>query len=166
MEPLDYPAHDPGPHTLLTSLPPSQNLDHLQWAMSRFTGYVGVTNYMGSRFTTSAEALKPVLIELKERGLLFLDSRSASRSIASTIAAELGLPRAINDRFIDTEASRRAIDKRLEEVERIARRKGHAVAIGFPYPVTIERLSVWSRMLEEKGFILAPISAVVLSGVS
>jgi hypothetical protein len=42
MEPFDYPDNDPGPQTLITSLPPEQNIDRLQWAMSRFQRYVGV----------------------------------------------------------------------------------------------------------------------------
>jgi hypothetical protein len=33
MEPFDYPDNDPGPQTLITSLPPAQNIDRLQWAM-------------------------------------------------------------------------------------------------------------------------------------
>ena len=40
----------PGPHTLLTTLPPEENLKRLQWLMSRYTGYVGVTNHMGAKF--------------------------------------------------------------------------------------------------------------------
>src|SRR5262249_33200118 len=39
MEPFDYPDNDPGPQTLLTSLGPDQNVDRLQWLMSRFQGY-------------------------------------------------------------------------------------------------------------------------------
>src|SRR4029078_7874570 len=46
LEPNNYPAVDPGPHTLLTSLPPEENMKRLQWLMSRYTGYVGVTNSM------------------------------------------------------------------------------------------------------------------------
>ncbi|MBC8014002.1 MAG: divergent polysaccharide deacetylase family protein, partial [Methyloceanibacter sp.] len=41
LEPNNYPTEDPGPHTLLTSLPPEENMKRLQWLMSRYTGYVG-----------------------------------------------------------------------------------------------------------------------------
>ena len=53
MEPFDYPDNDPGPQTLLTSLTPQQDIDRLYWLMSRFQGYVGLTNTMGARFTAS-----------------------------------------------------------------------------------------------------------------
>ncbi len=161
MEPSSYPLDDPGPHTLLTSLTPSQNLERLAWILSRFTGYVGVTDHMGSRFTTSTESLRPILAELAARGLLFVDSRSADRSMALEVAAQVGLPRAGNDRFVDEMAARQAIDQRLKDVEALARRNGEALAMGFAYPVTIERLAVWAAGLEARGFVLAPVSAIV-----
>jgi hypothetical protein len=164
MEPANYPDSDPGPHTLLTSLSAEQNIERLRWMLSRFAGYVGVTNHMGARFTTSADAMRPVLTEIKGRGLLFLDSRAAQKSVATTVASELGLPRIANDRFLDTEAARTAIDARLAEIEQIARRKGVAVAIGYPFPVTIERVEAWAKSLEGKGLALVPVSAIVTTG--
>ncbi|MBT3791800.1 MAG: hypothetical protein HOF95_02125, partial [Rhodospirillales bacterium] len=139
MEPLDFPASDPGPHTLLTSLTTTQNIARLHWLLGRVTGYVGVVNQMGSRFTISEPHLRPILGELKKRGLLFVDSRSSLRSVAADVAIRLNLPRAVNNRFIDAEASRGAIDKRLRELERIAKVSGFAVGIGSPFPVTLDR---------------------------
>ena len=54
MEPFVYPDNDPGPHTLLTSLDTAQNVDRLHWLMARMRGYVGVSNFMGTRFSASA----------------------------------------------------------------------------------------------------------------
>lgn len=161
MEPLDYPHNDPGPRALLTSLKPADNLDRLAWLLGRFTGYVGVTNYMGSKFTASTNDVRPVLEVLAKRGLLFVDSRSSARSVATRVAAELGMPRAYNDRFLDNEASRSAIDARLEELERIALKNGVAIGIGYPYPVTIDRIANWAPTLGPKGIVLVPVSAVV-----
>ncbi|MCZ6496374.1 MAG: divergent polysaccharide deacetylase family protein [Alphaproteobacteria bacterium] len=161
MEPVNFPANDPGPHTLLTSLTAEQNKVRLHWLLGRVTGYVGVVNRMGARFTTSETHVRPVLKELGQRGLLFVDSRSSLHSVAARMAAEVGLPRAINNRFIDAEASRAAIDTRLEEIERIAKTVGHAVGIGSPFPVTIDRLQRWALTLEGKGLVLAPVSALV-----
>ena len=161
MEPLDYPGNDPGPKALLTGLTADDNLNRLDWVLSRVSGYVGVTNYMGSKFTTSADDLRPVMTSLKRRGLLFLDSRSTQRSVAGRVAREVGLPFVLNNRFIDNEASRTSIDARLDELEKIAQATGTAVGIGYPYPVTIDRMSQWVQRLTAKGAIaLAPVSAV------
>ena len=64
MEPFEYPDNDPGPQTMLMSLPTDQNIDRLHWLMSRFQGYVGVVNFMGARFTSSEPALSPILREV------------------------------------------------------------------------------------------------------
>ena len=161
MEPMDYPSNDPGPHTLLTTTSDARNLERLAWVLGRARGYVGIVNHMGSRFTISEKHLRPVMAALKERGLLFLDSRSSGRSVAARIARDAGVPRAVNDRFIDTRASRAAIDDRLGEIERLAKSSGVGVGIGFPYPVTVERVRAWAATLEKKGLVLAPVSAVV-----
>ncbi|HEY4136614.1 MAG TPA: divergent polysaccharide deacetylase family protein [Alphaproteobacteria bacterium] len=161
MEPVDYPANDPGPYTLLSTLTQAQNRERLTWLLSRFTGYSGVINLMGSRFTTLPDPLKPVLSEINRRGLLFVDSRSSLNSVAAKLAGDIKLPRAINNRFIDTKASRADIDQRLEELEQIARAEGVAVGVGAPYPVTLERVTRWAQELEGKGIVLAPVSAVV-----
>lgn len=162
MEPVDYPANDPGPQALFTALTPQQNLARLEWALSRVSGYVGVTNHMGSRFTTSRSAMKPVIETLKDRGLLYVDTRASARSVGAALATEIGVPRALNDRFIDTgSVNRQTIDNHLAEAERIALETGLSVVIGQPYPVTLERLGVWLSGLEERGIALAPVSAVV-----
>ncbi|MEP4378705.1 MAG: divergent polysaccharide deacetylase family protein [Alphaproteobacteria bacterium] len=162
MEPVDFPANDPGPRALFVTLSPDENEERLRWALSRVTGYVGVVNHMGSRFTTSREAMQPILAEIKARGLLYVDARSSARSIATVMATQMQVPRAINDRFLDSrEVSRVTIDARLIELERIAKDAGVSIAIGQAFPVTIERVREWAQTLEGKGLALVPVSAVV-----
>lgn len=161
MEPIGYPDNDPGPHTLLTSISDKDNHERLLYLLSRFPGYVGVLNTMGARLTTAPQSLRPILEEINNRGLIFVDARSSLRSVAASQATEIGLPRAINNRFIDIKAARSEIDQRLDELERIAKEGGYALGIGSPYPVTIERVVLWAQELEAKGVALAPVSALV-----
>ncbi|MEQ8395907.1 divergent polysaccharide deacetylase family protein [Thalassobaculum sp.] len=160
MEPLDFPRDDPGPSTLLTSLSLVDNLNRLEWILGRAPGYVGVTTWMGSQFTTVEDALMPVLQGLRQRGLMFVDSRSSSRSIATELASSIQLPRAFNNTFIDQTPSAVTIDRALASLEATARQQRYAVGIARPLPVTIERLSRWAGTLEGKGIALAPISAI------
>ena len=164
MEPTDFPANDPGPHTLMTEAEAAENIERLHWLLSRFTGYVGVTNYMGSRLTTSPDAMFPILQDLQARGLMFLDAMETPDSIAGQLAGEMHMPNVVNNRFLDTQASRVAIDARLFELEAIAKATGGAVGIGFPYPVTIERVSEWIATLEEREIAVVPISALADGG--
>lgn len=161
MEPLAYPQEDPGPNALLASLGPIENARRLEFLLGRADGYVGVASYMGSRFEGSAELIEPVLRTLADRGLLFLANRSGPSTEVPALAKTLDLPWISNDRFLDTEATRVAIDGRLQQLERVARTHQGAIAIGLGYPVTIERVGAWAETLGAKGITLAPASALV-----
>ena len=164
MEPIDFPANDPGPHTLMTDAEAAENIERLHWLLSRFTGYVGVTNYMGSKMTTSPDAMFPILQDIQARGLMFLDAMETPDSIAGQLAGEMHMPNVVNNRFLDTQASRVGIDARLFELEAIAEATGAAVGIGFPYPVTIERVAEWIATLEDRNIAVVPISALADGG--
>lgn len=160
MEPLAFPRDDPGPRTLLTSLSTVENLNRLEWVLGQAPGYVGVTTWMGSQFTTVEDAMMPVLEGLKERGVLFLDSRDSSRSLASELASSIQVPRAFNNRFIDSPPSRAAIDRAMQDLELTAKQNDFAIGLGRPLPLTINRLAAWVPALEARGIAVAPVSAI------
>jgi uncharacterized protein len=160
MEPFDYPDSDPGPQALLTTSTAAQNLDRLRWQMSRFSGYVGVTTYMGSKFTTTESALKPILKEISDRGLIFADGASASGSHAAKLAEPIGLPAPVADVVIDQTPTPQAIDGALARLERVARERGSALGIATGLPLTIARVSEWAGALEKRGVLLVPVTAL------
>src|SRR5258708_34290546 len=93
MQPLD--AHlDSGPNSLQTDLGRDEVLRRLRWGLDRFSGYVGINNHMGSRFTSEAIAMAPVIAELPARGLLFLGSRTAATTVGEALAGSRRLPAA------------------------------------------------------------------------
>ena len=161
MEPLDYPRQDPGPRALLTSLEPRQNLDRLHWMMSRGTGYIGLMTFMGSRFSATPDLLRPILVDIKARGLAFVDSHSGGENGAIKMATDLKEPRGVADRILDAEASRGAIEQHLTELEDLARRGSSSIGVGSAYPVTIQTVAAWAAGLQARGFALAPVSAVL-----
>jgi polysaccharide deacetylase 2 family uncharacterized protein YibQ len=163
MEPFDYPDNDPGPHTLVASLPSDQNMDRLQWLLARFPGYVGVINFMGGRFTANDAALAPVMKEIAGRGLLYMDDGSSGRSLAPQMAASAGVSATRADVVIDAVQRGPEIDAALARLEKIAREKGTAVGYGAALPVTIERLNRWAKTAESRGITLVPVSALVSS---
>lgn len=162
MEPIDLARNKPGPEALLTSLPPEELRRRLNWALDRFEGYVGINNHMGSAFTTDTEGLAVVMQALRERGLLFLDSRTIGRSKAEGLALAFGVPAAGRDVFLDNNAEdAAAIRAQLAEVERLARRNGQAIAIGHPHPATLAVLKDWLPEVQARGFVLVPVSDLV-----
>jgi hypothetical protein len=162
MEPFDYPDNDPGPQTLLTSLSMEQNLDRFYWLMSRFQGYVGIANYMGARFTSNEQALAPVLKETARRGLIYLDDGSSPRSLAGQIAGNNNLPFAKAELMLDSVPTPQLIDRALTKLEALAREHGSAVGVASALPASIERVALWAKAVEGRGFILVPISAVAI----
>jgi uncharacterized protein len=163
MEPFDYPDNDPGPHTLVASLSAEQNIDRLQWLMSRFSGFVGVVNYMGGKFTSNDAALAPVMKEMASRGLLYIDDGSSGRSMAVQAASSAGVSASKADVVIDAVQRGPEIDAALTRLEKIAREKGSAVGYGAGLPVTVDRIARWAKAAEARGVTLVPVSAVVSS---
>jgi polysaccharide deacetylase 2 family uncharacterized protein YibQ len=163
LEPLDYPTNDPGPHTLLTTLPPEENMKRLQWLMSRFTGYVGVTNQMGAKFETTQASLTPMLEEIKARGLLFVDDGTVKDSAGSQVAGTIGLDYAAADVQIDAVPSPDDINKALARLEAVAKEKGSAIGVASAKPGTIKQISQWAGQLQGKGIVLIPVSAAIRS---
>jgi polysaccharide deacetylase 2 family uncharacterized protein YibQ len=160
LEPVNYPQHDPGPYTLLTTLSATDNVARLEWVLSRGVGYVGVVGQFGTKFSTSSKYLLPMLEALKKRGVMYVDAKASPDSAAGRTARDMGVPRAINDAVIDADGGRAGIDKRLSEIERTVRTERNAVAFASPYPITLDRLTAWMATLPQKGIALAPVSAL------
>ncbi|AOO84002.1 divergent polysaccharide deacetylase family protein [Bosea vaviloviae] len=159
MEPFDYPDNDPGPQTLLTGPKAAENIDRLQWVLGRFTGYVGIVNFLGGRLTADDAALSPILREISGRGLIVVDDGSSSRSLLATSATRAQIPAMKVDRVIDTVARADAIDKELAMLEALAREQGIVIASASALPVSIERIARWAQSLEAKGILVVPVSA-------
>jgi hypothetical protein len=163
MEPFDYPNNDPGPQTLLTSLTPEQNVDRLHWMMARFRGYVGLVSYMGARFTSSEQAMAPVLHDASTRGLIYMDDGASTHSVASQVAGAQNMPFAKTDLVIDAVPTPKEIDHTLAQLELKARENGTAVGIAAAQPATIARIAQWAKQVESRGFVLVPISMIAAS---
>lgn len=159
MEPFDYPESDPGPHTLLAGPKSADNIDRLHWALGRFTGYVGIVNFLGGRLTSDENAISPILRELAGRGLMVVDDGSSARSLLASSAQRARIPALKVDRAIDNVARPDAIDKELAALEALARDQGVAIASASALPVSIERIARWVQSLEAKGLIIVPMSA-------
>lgn len=160
MAPLNLGV-DPGPNALQRELGPAEILRRLDWDLSQFDGYIGINNHMGSRFTADRESMRLVLQEVKRRGLVFMDSVTTTDTAGYSLAAELGVPFAVRDVFLDHEITVEAIRRQLQRTEETARRQGHAIAIAHPHDETIAVVAEWMRDVEARGFRLVPVSAII-----
>ncbi len=152
---------DPGPHTLHSDRAPDAIVDDLHWLMTRFPGYVGLTNFLGGRFTAGEAALAPVMRETKDRGLVYIDDATSPRSVADTVAARADLPFARADIVLDSDNTPQAIDAALARLEAGARKNGTAIGWATAMPASIERIARFARTLEDNGIALVPVSSAV-----
>ena len=158
-------ATDPGPNAMRTGLPAREFERRLKWNLSRFSGFVGFNNHMGSRLSEDYDSMGRLLAEAKARGLLYLDSRTTAATVARPIAQAIDLPFAERDVFLDNIRTTAAIERRFDELEATAKANGQAIAIGHPYRATIAVLKRRIPQLEEKGIALVPLSALAKSPV-
>ena len=135
----------PGPHMLTTAASEAENRESLQWMMGRFTGYIGVENYLGGKFTADRAALAPVLAELASRGLAYLDDGSSPRSLAMSLAGDLHLRAGAADVVIDATPTPEAIEAALTRLEGIARREGAAIGVATALPQNLDTHSALRR---------------------
>jgi len=163
MEPFGYPQNDPGPYTLLTNLQAPENMSRLEWQMSRFTGYAGVMNYQGARFTSTATALSPILAALKGRGLMYVDNGTSQRSLAPKLGGEIGLPIAQATRMVDPVQNPDVIKQSLSMLEDGAKQSGLAVGVASAFPVTVDEVARWAAGLKNNGVVLVPVTATVVT---
>jgi polysaccharide deacetylase 2 family uncharacterized protein YibQ len=161
MEPERRTA-DPGPDYLGVKFTAEEIHKRLVRNLSAFDGYVGINNHMGSKFTCCNRAgLEVVMKELKKRDLLFLDSKTVAHSLAEKVAAEYNLPASHRDVFLDDEETDSFTEEALTEVERTARKRGAAIAIGHPRDITLKAIMAWIPKAEARGFQFVPLSAAV-----
>lgn len=160
MEP-DNPAVDAGPGALKATMQPATVKELLANGLEGFSGYVGINNHMGSRFTAEADSMRPVIEMLRERGLFWLDSRTTGKPAGPVLARALGVPFAERNIFLDHFNNVEGVRAQLVRLEEVARSQGYAVGIGHPKDHTIQALGEWLPTLKTKGLVLVPMSAVV-----
>ncbi|WP_411036275.1 divergent polysaccharide deacetylase family protein [Shinella sp. BYT-45] len=160
LEPFDYPANDPGPYTLRTDFSAAKNLAKLHRAMAKITNYTGIVTFMGGRFLSDPDALEPVIRDVASRGLLFLDDGSSAQSLSGTVAGAVEAPHAFADLQLDADLSREAVLKKLDELERIARRNGTAIGIASAFDESVDAIRKWCEEAATRGIEIVGVASL------
>ncbi len=160
LEPTGYPLNDPGDRALLTGRGMAENLDQLDWSLARFQGYVGaigvVAGMRGERFAALPEAMAALQDVMFRRGLLYIDPRPGVPAPARAWG------RGVDVVLDEPGRTRHEIDRRLGELEQLARERGSALGLaGAPTPVLVEAITAWAAGLDQRGLVLAPVSALI-----
>ncbi|MGE5441873.1 MAG: divergent polysaccharide deacetylase family protein, partial [Bacteroidota bacterium] len=161
LEDAGGPVHDEGPRALRLAASADENVQRLHAVLGSLTGYVGALAVGGTMFGEDAASPQSVLDELRGRGLLLVDATGTRETPRVRLSGPLGPPLIRVDVSIDDILGAASIDRQLADVETIAGQRSVGIALARPYPTTLERLRAWISALDERRFVLAPVSAVV-----
>ncbi|MCM8767543.1 MAG: divergent polysaccharide deacetylase family protein [Candidatus Omnitrophica bacterium] len=164
-------------HLPLEPQPPSQCLDKglittemsdeeikktFEDNINDFLPYIkGINNHMGSLYTTNEEKMRVLLENVKEKNLFFVDSLTSSKSCGYRIAKQLGIKAGKRDVFLDTSPDPEEINKKIDEIIKIAKEKGNVIAIGHAKPSTLNILRNRLSDFEENGIKIVPLESLL-----
>lgn len=105
-------------------------------------------NHTGSVFTQNYEAMDRLFRALKKYNFIFVDSRTTAKSKAKIMAKKYGMPYIVRNTFMDNKKDYKYIQNQLKKAIKIAKKRGYAIAIGHPYPITIKVLKESKHLLK------------------
>jgi uncharacterized protein len=146
---------------LSEDMPQDEFIATVAAAVDRIPEAIGMNNHMGGVLTADNTAMHWLMETLNEHGLFFVDSRTTPQSVAEKLARQHGLRHAGRDIFLDNQRDLTAINEQFNRALAIARRRGHAIIIGHPYPETIEYLQHVLPLLSAAGVTLVPVSSLL-----
>lgn len=151
---------DPGPNALMVWQTRREIHQILEESLPKFSHLSGVNNHMGSLFTANEMSMSWFMADVEARGLYYLDSVTAPRSRGASVAAAFGLPEVKRDVFIDhhLKGDGEGIAQELLAIEALARQRGEVIAIGHPYPGTLDALRAWIPAARERGIEFVAVS--------
>lgn len=159
LEPED-PTKKVGPGGITIDMSDEEIIQIVRADLDDVPGAVGVNNHMGSRGTADERVMRAVLQVVKDRGLIFVDSVTSPRSIATRLASEMRIPAAARQVFLDNRDEPEAIRQQIVRLITLARRRGEAVAIGHAQRLTAQVLKEMLPEFDRQGIVLVPASAL------
>ena len=164
LEPVNYPALNPGPGTLLVTMKPDLATSTVRHWLDQAGPVVGAANHMGSLATQDMTLMSAVFRELRRRHLPFIHVQPAAGAVCRAVAGQMGVIYDEPGAVLDQEArakTTKELDKRWRQILEQARHRGHAMVWVRATPRAREwlRRALAPKRLE--GVDLAPLSAVI-----
>ncbi|RVU40289.1 divergent polysaccharide deacetylase family protein [Rheinheimera riviphila] len=133
----------------------------LHLALAQVPQAIGVNNHMGSLYTSLPQQMDWTMQVMAERGLYFIDSKTTARSAVARATTTHQIKSRSRDIFLDNDKSHAALDKQFNQLIKLAKQQGSAVAIGHPYPETYRYLKRNLARLAASGVELVPASQLL-----
>ncbi|HET7226032.1 MAG TPA: divergent polysaccharide deacetylase family protein [Candidatus Eisenbacteria bacterium] len=164
LEPVNYPQVNPGPATLLVSLPPARITGLTRRYLDEAGPVVAVANLMGSLATQDQTAMAAVYAELRRRRLPFVHVEPVGGAVCRPLAAKMGVvydqPGAVID--AETKPGRgKALERAWDEALKRARARGGMMVWIRASPETERWLPKALAVRRLQDVRLVPVSTVI-----
>ena len=149
-----------GPHSLRADASPATLNADLDWLLTRFKGYDGVTNLLGAAVTGKAGPMTGVLKAVGARGLFFVDDGTSRRSLATSLAPGFGVTATQVDVVLDATADPAVVRANFDALIATARRKGAAIGMASGLPEHMAAIARYAGELGSQGIALVPVGVI------
>lgn len=150
-----------GPGGLYKSMGEKELKETLKAGIESVPGIQGINNHMGSLLTQDTQRMEWVMEVIQPMELFFIDSLTSPNSVALANALKFNLTTTRRDVFLDNIQDEKAIDRQFKRLLAIAKKRGKALAIGHPYPATMNYLSKRLAKLDDDGIRLISIAEYI-----
>jgi len=151
-----------GPGALTLNMNREQFNHTLNMNLRSIPDAIGVNNHMGSLLTRYPGHMEWLMESLSSKRIFYIDSVTSEQSVTRQIAMEKKVPYLRRDVFLDNYRNKHYIQQQFDELIKVAKRKGRAIAIGHPHTETIEVLTKNLQQLEKYGVQLVSLKELVI----
>ncbi|MDI6782097.1 MAG: divergent polysaccharide deacetylase family protein [bacterium] len=147
---------------LLSGMSEKEVQRQLEGAINDIPYLKGINNHMGSRATADARLMSLCMDKLKGKGLYFVDSVTAPKTVAYKMAKEYGINAARRNIFLDNVNNIPYVRQQMYLLIAAAKKNGTAIGIGhITKASTVAVLSEMVPALRAQGIEVVPASELV-----
>ena len=141
--------HKEEPYTMRVSDTQHEVLQRVKKIKQLFPRVHYINNHTGSKFTADEIAMNRLIYAFNKYHIKFIDSRTTAQTKAPKVLKNLGLKYVHRDVFLDHHSDKAYIKEQIKKAIALAKKNGHAIAIGHPHKNTLEALHESKRLLQQ-----------------
>ena len=162
MQGSDFSHKSNSPKGILTlDMGPADIRFALRQALTSVPHCIGINNHTGSTLTQARSHMYWLMQQVASTDLYYLDSRTTTQTVAGEAAQAWGVPFVSRDVFLDHHNDRASIAKQFQYAVKLAKRRGHAVLIAHPRPLSLELLAQQLPLLDNSEIELVHASELI-----
>lgn len=162
MQGSDFRKKSASPKGILTlDMGPEDIRFELRQALTSVPHCIGINNHTGSTLTQARNHMYWLMQQVASTDLYYLDSRTTTQTVAGEAAHAWGVPFVSRDVFLDHHNDRESIAKQFRYAVKLAKRRGHAVLIAHPRPLSLELLAQQLPLLDSQEIELVHASELI-----